>query len=154
MKSMFEYDLVRCLYFRTAAGLSIGLNADMGTLMNKFVLFPNLCYWKHTTDVGQSLISGVTTSQQELSIGADLHYYVNPEANTNFYVGSGVALSSFKWQAGNLYRTESSLGLRFLAGLETPVSKKTRLIGEIAYKVDGTVNTVRVSLGASLDMLD
>jgi hypothetical protein len=90
---------------QNGGSIGLGLHADLGNIAG-FALFPNVSYWRRSTTTGQSYYE-TSTTLQEFCLNADLHYYLNPEANTNYYLGAGVAYSYFKW--GDYYSRSASV---------------------------------------------
>jgi|GEM_PF-4180989 len=133
--------------------IGLGLFADIGYLAENIAIYPNISYWTMTTEPDEFGF-GYQMKEQEFSIGGDLHYYFNPEATVNYYLGAGLAMSFFKWQSGPLHKPESSLGFKFAGGLETRISEKASLVGELSYKVDGVVNTLWTKVGVAFNMFD
>jgi len=136
----------------------IALTADIGELMPNMAIFPGISYWSKSVSVAGYAGSGYALKNQELGLQVDLHYYLNPDEQVNYYVGSGVGLfsSSISVEAGSGLESEavseSKFGLSMLAGLEYPLGERTRFVGEGRYKIDGRHNQLGLRLGINLEM--
>jgi len=126
------------------SAIGIQLHADIGNITPEIVIFPNIGYWKKGYPSGESV--------GETSIGCDAHYYLDPEANTNFYLGAGLGIHMFSYSYEYASVGESSLGIRILGGVETPVGENYRLLGELVYKTDSNVNTLAVRGGITFEL--
>jgi hypothetical protein len=135
------------------------LHADVGEIRPGFVLFPEISYWSKSRPLSSSYSTKYNVKYQELGLQGNVHYYLNPEASTNYYVGAGLGLFSYKASASdseyNLssdVEKKSSLGLNLLGGFETPIGARTRLVAEGRYKIDGRNNMFQVKAGMTLEL--
>lgn len=133
------------------AAYALGLHADCGTVYGSIVLFPGVSYWSKSETV-PSYSSAYKVKYQEFAVNGDVHYYLNPEENVNYYVGGGPALVFSSRKVGGYGVAESRLALNLLAGLELPLAKKSIFVGEARYKIDANVKTFSLSLGISFDI--
>lgn len=141
-----------------AMGLS--LQADIGEIAPGLALFPSISYWSTTKQPDGWDSYGASYKNQELGLQADVHYYVNPEANSNFYIGGGVGLYKSKQSiVSDDYsaiqyelQQKDSIGMSVLGGLEVPVGQKARFTTEARYKVDGNQNTFGVGAGFMFEL--
>ena len=138
------------------SAVGFAIHADLGEIYPGLVLFPTLSYWGKSVDLVEGAPSLGKLQTKEIGLQANVHYYLNPEANVNYYLGSGVGLFSTRTTttaegitAGEPVRSATSFGISILGGLESPVSESSRFIGEILYKVDSETNVLRVSAGLS-----
>lgn len=133
------------------AAYALGLHADCGTVYGDFVLFPGVSYWSKSETL-TSYYSTYRVKYQELALNGDVHYYLNPDDNVNYYIGGGPALVLASGKVGGYESSETRLALNLLAGLEFPLAKRSVFLGEARYKIDRDVKTLSLSLGVSFDI--
>lgn len=156
--------------------LGFALQADVGDVASNLALFPSISFWqkKSTTSIGGDYYdyytgeyvnntTEVSTSLRQIGIQVDAHYYFNPDAKVNFYGGGGLGLfihsASVEASSGTQLAeadigSATNFGFNILAGVETPLSQKTRIIGELRYTIVSGFSTLGLNAGVSFDLLN
>jgi hypothetical protein len=143
------------------AGVGFGLHADIGNILPNMAVFPVIGFWSRSEAYKNSYgyLSESKLKVRELSLEANVHYYLNPEANTNFYIGAGAGYYSSKVTVeGGLLdytgalKTNSGLGFGVLGGVEVPMGEKARFGAELKYKVDGNMDLLKVTTGVTIEL--
>jgi len=132
--------------FTGGSAFQFAAHADLGnpTKWAGFALFPSISFWSKS----YQYFGSESISVHELNFNADAHYYFNPEANTNFYAGGGLGLSTVS--AGGV--SDNGLALRFLGGLETPISAKKSLVAQATYQTRSNFSELSFHLGLTFDL--
>lgn len=139
--------------------LAIGLHADIGQLGRSMAVFPEISYWAKSRSVSGGREDEYQVRHQEFGIAANLHYYLNPQADMNAYVGAGVGLFTGKtsiedpgYGLSSDLEKHSAFGFSLLGGLEKPIGEGTRLLAEGRYKIDGQNNTISLRCGLTMEL--
>lgn len=140
----------------------LGVHADLGEVTKNLVLFPEITFWtkSHSSNGGDLFVFTDENGNlvqykmkfQQIGLSINAHYYLNPEAKSNLYIGGGSGLFNHRSSFDIFSVSTTDIGVNLLGGVETPISKSTSLIAELKYTVVKDFSTIGLNIGLSANL--
>ncbi len=134
------------------ATVGFGVCADLGTMVPRLRLEPNLSYWSTSEEQ-----FGTEVSVRDIAFGAKAKYeFPMRKSAIQPYVGGGLGLHFVRAEVSALGTSvddsEVKLGFDFGGGVAFPVSPQWDIMTELWYSVVTDVNQVSLVLGVQYNL--
>lgn len=112
--------------------IGFGVQADLGDIRPNIALIPSVRFW--STSIDFSFLGSIDIS--ELSLNADLYYFLSLESALQPYGGAGVGLTLTEVSVSGTTFSDDGIGwgLNLFGGVKYPVATQLDIMGEARFK--------------------